>query len=42
VRNGSYDTAALVAGGDTLTLEENEVVRAAVGDVAGLDVLHVQ
>lgn len=37
-----YDTAAVIAGQDTLTLEEAEVVRAAVGDVAGLNVLHVQ
>jgi len=37
-----YDTEALIAGADTLTVEEDEVVRAAVGQVAGLDVLHVQ
>lgn len=33
-----YDTEALVAGADSLSAEE----AAAVGDVAGLDVLHVQ
>jgi SAM-dependent methyltransferase len=33
-----YDTAGLIAGADSLTAEE----RAAVGDVAGLDVLHIQ
>ncbi len=37
-----YDTEALLAGEDTLTVEEDEVVRGAVGDVTGLDVLHVQ
>jgi len=37
-----YDTEALLAGADTLTIEEADLVRAAVGDVAGLDVLHVQ
>lgn len=37
-----YDTQALVEGVDTLTVEEDEVVRSAVGDVAGLSVLHVQ
>jgi SAM-dependent methyltransferase len=37
-----YDTEALLAGEDTLTVEEDEVVRGAVGDVGGLDVLHVQ
>jgi SAM-dependent methyltransferase len=37
-----YDAAALIAGADTLTVEEEEVVRAAVGDIAGLDVLRVQ
>jgi SAM-dependent methyltransferase len=37
-----YDTEALVAGRDTLTPEENDAIRASVGSVDGLDVLHVQ
>jgi SAM-dependent methyltransferase len=37
-----YDTAALVAGRDSLTAEENDAVAASVGRVGGLDVLHVQ
>jgi SAM-dependent methyltransferase len=37
-----YDSEALVAGRDTLTPEEDEAVRASVGSVSGLDVLHVQ
>lgn len=37
-----YDTEALVAGADSLSPEERAAVDAAVGDVAGLDVLHVQ
>ena len=37
-----YDTAALIRGRDTLTEEEDEAIAAAVGDVSGLSVLHVQ
>ena len=37
-----YDVAALVEGRDSLTEEEDGAVREAVGEVAGLDVLHVQ
>jgi SAM-dependent methyltransferase len=37
-----YDVAALLAGESTLTDIEERAVRSAVGDVAGLDVLHVQ
>jgi SAM-dependent methyltransferase len=37
-----YDSAALIAGHDSLTDLEWDGVRAAVGDVAGRDVLHVQ
>jgi SAM-dependent methyltransferase len=37
-----YDSAALVAGRDWLGAPEDAAVREAVGDVAGLDVLHVQ
>ena len=37
-----YDTAALIRGGDTLVEEEDTAVAAAVGDVSGLSVLHVQ
>lgn len=37
-----YDSAELVAGADSLTDVENAGVAAAVGDVAGRDVLHVQ
>jgi SAM-dependent methyltransferase len=37
-----YDTDALIAGADTLAPEETEIIRAAIGDVAGRDVLHVQ
>jgi len=37
-----YDSAALVAGRDSLTPEEDEAVRASVQSVNGLDVLHVQ
>jgi SAM-dependent methyltransferase len=41
-QDGYYDSAALVAGQDSLTDLEWDGVRAAVGTVAGLDVLHVQ
>lgn len=37
-----YDTAGLLSGADTLTDVEWAGVRAAVGTVSGLDVLHVQ
>lgn len=37
-----YDADALVAGRDSLTDAEHAAVEAAVGGVAGLDVLHVQ
>jgi 2-polyprenyl-3-methyl-5-hydroxy-6-metoxy-1,4-benzoquinol methylase len=37
-----YDTEALVGGADSLRLHEAAAVREAVGDVAGLDVLHLQ
>jgi SAM-dependent methyltransferase len=37
-----YDTEALIAGGDSLREHENAALRAAVGDVSGLDVLHLQ
>jgi len=37
-----YDTEALVGGRDTLMPEENDAVRASVGSLVGLDVLHVQ
>ena len=37
-----YDSAALVSGADTLSEQEDAAVREAVGDVAGLDVLHLQ
>lgn len=37
-----YDTAGLLAGADTLSDVEQAGVAAAVGDVAGRDVLHVQ
>lgn len=37
-----YDSEALVGGADTLRGHEDAAVRAAVGDVAGLDVLHLQ
>ena len=37
-----YDSRALVAGQSSLTEEEERALRAAVGDVAGLNVLHVQ
>jgi len=37
-----YDSQALISGRDTLTEEEDEAVAAAVGDVSGLSVLHVQ
>ena len=37
-----YDADALVAGRDSLTEAEHAAVEAAVGSVAGLDVLHVQ
>jgi SAM-dependent methyltransferase len=37
-----YDSAGLVAGADSLTGVERAGVAAAVGDVAGLEVLHVQ
>ena len=41
-QDGYYDSAGLVAGRDSLTDVEWDGVRAAVGDVAGRDVLHVQ
>jgi SAM-dependent methyltransferase len=41
-RDGYYDSAALIAGRDSLTDLEWDGVRAAVGAVAGRDVLHVQ
>lgn len=37
-----YDSAALVAGKDSLTVEEEAAIAAAVGDVSGLEVVHVQ
>lgn len=37
-----YDSRALVAGQSSLVEEEESALRAAVGDVAGLNVLHVQ
>src|SRR5579864_3364091 len=37
-----YDSAALVAGKDSLTVEEEGAIASAVGDVAGLEVVHVQ
>jgi SAM-dependent methyltransferase len=37
-----YDAEALVAGTDSLSDREDEAVRAAVGEVAGCDVLHLQ
>lgn len=37
-----YDVEALIDGRDSLTEEEEAAVRDAVGDVAGIDVLHVQ
>jgi SAM-dependent methyltransferase len=37
-----YDSAALVAGASSLTEVEEEAIRRAVGDVAGLDVIHLQ
>lgn len=37
-----YDAKALLRGEDSLVEEEDAAVRAAVGDVAGLDVLHIQ
>lgn len=37
-----YDAEALLRGEDSLVEEEDAAVRAAVGDVAGLDVLHIQ
>ncbi|MFE0420258.1 class I SAM-dependent methyltransferase [Streptomyces tendae] len=37
-----YDRVALVAGGSSLTIVEEDALRAAVGDVDGLDVLHIQ
>ena len=37
-----YDSRALVAGQSSLVEEEESALRAAVGDVAGLEVLHVQ
>lgn len=41
-QDGYYDSAALVAGADSLIDLEAAGVRLAVGDVAGKDVLHVQ
>lgn len=37
-----YDAEALVGGADSLSEREDAAVREAVGDVAGLDVLHLQ
>jgi SAM-dependent methyltransferase len=37
-----YDSEALVDGADTLRVHEDAAVREAVGEVAGLDVLHLQ
>ncbi|HET6713944.1 MAG TPA: class I SAM-dependent methyltransferase [Actinomycetota bacterium] len=37
-----YDVAGFLAGGSSLTERELDEVRAAVGDVEGLDVLHLQ
>jgi 2-polyprenyl-3-methyl-5-hydroxy-6-metoxy-1,4-benzoquinol methylase len=37
-----YDAEGLIAGADSLTEHEDAAVREAVGDVAGLDVLHLQ
>jgi SAM-dependent methyltransferase len=37
-----YDTTSLIRGRDTLTEEEDEAIAAAVGDVSGRSVLHVQ
>jgi len=37
-----YDSAALVAGKDSLTVEEEAAIAAAVGDVAGIEIVHVQ
>jgi SAM-dependent methyltransferase len=37
-----YDSDALIAGADSLREEEDAAVRAAVGSVAGLEVIHVQ
>jgi SAM-dependent methyltransferase len=37
-----YDAAALIAGADSLRENEDAAVREAVGDVAGLEVVHLQ
>jgi SAM-dependent methyltransferase len=37
-----YDSAGLIAGGSSLGDDENAALREAVGDVAGLDVIHIQ
>lgn len=41
-QDATYDSAALIAGADSLHEEENAALRAAAADLAGLDVLHVQ
>ena len=41
-QSAQYDAAALIRGRDSLAEEEDEAVAAAVGDVSGLAVLHVQ
>jgi SAM-dependent methyltransferase len=41
-QDAHYDTDALVAGADSLSDHEDAAVREAVGEVAGLDVLHLQ
>jgi SAM-dependent methyltransferase len=37
-----YDSAGLIAGGSSLGSDEEAALREAVGDVAGLDVIHIQ
>jgi SAM-dependent methyltransferase len=41
-QDGYYDAEALISGADSLREHEDAAVREAVGDVAGLDVLHLQ
>jgi RimJ/RimL family protein N-acetyltransferase/SAM-dependent methyltransferase len=41
-QDGFYDSAGLIEGTNSLTAMESDGVRSAVGDVRGLDVLHVQ
>jgi SAM-dependent methyltransferase len=41
-QDGYYDAESLIAGADTLSEPEDAAVREAVGDVAGLEVLHLQ